>query len=57
MMLRSSLYDYSGVHILAKETMLFLNTETAAASNNRNVRLIFKNCCPFTGWLNKIKNI
>ena len=56
MMLRSSLYDYSGVYILAKETMLFLNTETAAASNNRNVKLIFKNCCPITGFY-KIKNI
>ena len=56
-MLRSSLYDYSGVCILDKGTMSVLNTGTAAVSNNRNVRVIFKNCSSFTGWLNKIKNI
>ena len=47
-MLRSSLCDNSDTYILVKGTITVTNTETAAAPNNRNKKVIFKNCTPFT---------
>ena len=55
-MLRSSLYDYSDAYILAKENISVNNTGTAAAVTNRNKKVIFKNCAPFTNCTSKINN-
>ena len=55
-MLLSSLCDYSDAYILVKVNISFSNTGTAAAPNNRNKKVIFKNCSPFTSCITKIKN-
>ena len=55
-MLRSSLCDYSDAYISVKETITVENTGTAAAPNNRNKKVIFKNCAPFTECISKINN-
>ena len=44
-MLRSSLCDYSDAYILVKGNITVNNT--AAAANNDNKKVIFKNCAPF----------
>ena len=56
--LNSSLCDYSDVYILAKETITFARGEADAAATQakRDKRVIFKNCTPFTDYINKIKN-
>ena len=46
-MLRSTLCDYSNAFILAKGTITVAE-ETAAAPNNANKKVTFKNCAPFT---------
>ena len=51
-MLRSSLRDYSDAYILIKGTITVENTGTATALNNRNRKVIFKNCAPFTDCIN-----
>ena len=53
-MLRSRFCDYSGAYILVKGTMTIKNT--VAAPNNRNKKVIFKNCAPFTEGINEINN-
>ena len=55
-MLRSSLCDYSDAYILVKGTITFLNAGTTAALDNRNKKLIFKNCSPFTNYISEINN-
>ena len=55
-MLRSSLCDYSDSHILVKGTITVPNTGTAAAPNNRNKEVIFKNGAPFTDCIGEINN-
>ena len=55
-MLRSSLCDYSDAYISVKETITVENTGTAAAPNNRNKKVIFKNCAPFTECISEINN-
>ena len=55
-MLRSSLCDYSDAYILVKGNLSVSNTAGAAAANNTNKKLIFKNCAPFTNCLTKINN-
>ena len=56
-MLRSSLCDYSDAYILVKENISVNNTATAAADpNNRNKKVIFKNCAPFSNCISKINN-
>ena len=45
-MIRSNLCDYSDAYIHVKGTITVLNTETAAATNNRNKKVILKNCTP-----------
>ena len=55
-MLRSSLCDYSDSHIFVKGTITVPNTGTAAAPNNRNKEVIFKNGAPFTDDIGEINN-
>ena len=55
-MLRSSLCDYSDAYILAKGNISVDNTGTDAAPTNRNKKVIFKNCAPFTNCISKINN-
>ena len=43
-MLRSSLWDYSVAYILVKGTITVANSGTAAAPNNVDKKVIFKNC-------------
>ena len=46
-MLRSSLCDYSDAYILVKGNITVNNTAVgAAAANNTNKKVIFKNCAP-----------
>ena len=57
-MLRSSLCDYSDAYILVKGNISVNNTAAAAADpNNRNKKVIFKKCAPFTNCISKINNI
>ena len=53
-MLRSSLCDYDDAYMLVKGNITFNNT--AAAANNTNKKVIFKNCAPFTNCISKINN-
>ena len=47
-MLRSSLCDYCDAYILLKGNITVNNTGTETAPTNRNEKVIFKNCAPFT---------
>ena len=53
-MLKSSLCDYSDAYILVKGTIAVNNI--AAAVNNANKKVIFKNCAPFTNCISEINN-
>ena len=56
-MLRSSLCDHSDAYILVIGNLLVINKAGAgAAANNRNKKVIFKNCAPFTSCICKINN-
>ena len=55
-MIRSSLCDYSDAYILVKGTVTVENTGTAADPNNRNKKVIIKNCAPFTDYISEINN-
>ena len=56
-MLISSLCDYSDAYILVKGNIAVNNTVVgAAAANNTNKNVIFKNCAPFTNCISKINN-
>ena len=55
-MWRSSLCDYSDAYILVKGIIIVRNTGTQAVLNNRNKKVIFKNCTPFTDCLREINN-
>ena len=56
-MLRSSLCDYSDAYILVKGNISVNNTAaSAAAANDINEKVIFKNCTPFTICISKINN-
>ena len=52
-MLRSRLYDYSDAYILVKGTIIVSYTRTTAATDNRNKKVIFKNCAPFTNCISE----
>ena len=54
--LKSSLSDYSDAYILVKGTITVKNTGTAAIPNNRNKKLVFKNCAPFANCISEINN-
>ena len=55
-MLKPSLCDYSDAYILVKQTITVNNTGTLAAPNNRNKKVIFKKCAPFTDCISEINN-
>ena len=55
-MLRSSLCNYNDEYILVKKNISVNNTRTAAAPTNRNKKVIFKNCTPFTNCISKLNN-
>ena len=55
-MIRSSLIDYSEMYTLVKGTTKVTNTGTAAASNNKNKKVSFKNFAPFTDCISEINN-
>ena len=54
-MLKSSLCDYRDAYILVKGNISVNNT-AAAAANNTNEKVIFKNCAPFTNCISKINS-
>ena len=56
-MIRSNLCDYSDAYIHVKGTITVSNTGTAAAPNNRNKKVIYKNCPPFIDCISEINNI
>ena len=50
-MLKSNLRDFSGGHLLAKETITVESTTvTDTDANNANKKIILKNFAPFTDW-------
>ena len=56
-MLKSSLCDYSDAYILVKGIISVNNTAAqGAAANNDDLKVIFKNCAPFTNCINEINN-
>ena len=55
-MLKSSLCDYSDAYIIANGTIAITNNETAADSDNKNKKLIFQNCAPFSNCIGRINN-
>ena len=56
-MLRSSLCDYSDAYILDKGNMTVnINAAAGADPNNRNKKVIFKDCVPFPNCISKISN-
>ena len=56
-MLKSSLCDYSDAYVLFKGTITKSNmTVASAAANNRNKKVIFKICAPFTDCISEINN-
>ena len=55
-MLKSSLCDYSDAYILFKGTITVSDTGKAAAPNNADKNVIFKNCVPFTSSISRINN-
>ena len=55
--LRSSLCGYSNAYILVKGTITVANiAAAAAAANNANKKVIFKNCVPFSSCISRINN-
>ena len=52
-MLRSSLSDYSHAYLLIKRIRTFA---MAAAPNNENKKVTYKNCVPFTNCISRINN-
>ena len=52
----SKLFDYSDAGIHVKRSIIVQNTGTAATLNNRNTKVIFKNCAPFTNCVSEINN-
>ena len=54
--LRSSLCDYSDAYIPVKGNISANNT-AAAAANDINKKVIFKNCAPFTNYMSKINKL
>ena len=54
--LKSSLCDYSDAYILVKGTISVNNTAAGADANNTKIKVIFKNCAPFTNFISEINN-
>ena len=55
-MIRSNLCDYGDAYIHVKGTITVPYTETAAASDNRSKKVIFKDFAPITNWISEINN-
>ena len=55
-MISSNLCVYSDAYILLKGTITFSNTGTTADPNNRNKKVTFKNCAPFSHCISEINN-
>ena len=55
-MIRSGLCDYGDVYMLVKGTITVPNTEAAASPNNRNKKVIFTNCAPFSDCISEINS-
>ena len=55
-MVKSYLCDYSDAYVHVKGTITVSNSGTAAAPNNRNRKVIFKNCAPFTNCISEIND-
>ena len=56
-MLKSSLCDYGDAYILVEGTISVNNTADAGVvANNRNKKVIFRNCAPFTNCISEINN-
>ena len=55
-LLRSSLCVHSDAYILVQGTITVANTGTAAAPNNADKKVIFKNFVPFTSCISRINN-
>ena len=55
--LKSSLCNYSDTYLLVKGNIIVNNKETAAVPNNRDKKVIFKNCAPCTDHISEINNI
>ena len=56
-MLESSFCDYSDAYILVKGNISVISTADAgAAANNKNKKVIFKNCTPFANCISEINN-
>ena len=53
-MLRLSLCDYSDAYILLSGTITA--AEVAADAGNKGIRVVFKNCAPFTNCISEINN-
>ena len=56
-MTKSILCDYSDACIHVKGSITVTNTGTAATPNNRNKKVIFKNCVPFVNCISEISNM
>ena len=54
--MRSNLCVYSDEYIHVKGTITVSNNGTSAAPNNRNKKVIFKNCGPFFNCMSEINN-
>ena len=55
--IRSSLCNYSGAYILVKRTITVPNRAAlSAVVSNTNIKVIFKNCAPFTSSITEINN-
>ena len=53
-MLKPSLYDYSNGYILASGTIRVASL--GASVGNNDLKIVFKNCTPFTDCISKINN-
>ena len=53
---RSNSCDYSDAYIQVKGTITVPNTGETAVPNNRNKKVIFKNCALFTNFKSEINN-
>ena len=54
---RSRLCDHSDAYIFVKGTITAALATAAAAPNNTNKKVIFKNCAPFTSCISRINNM
>ena len=54
--LSSCLCDYSDAYILVKGTIILSNTGTASAPNNRDKKVLFKNCAPLIDCVSEINS-